>query len=87
MGPAGQARPSSERYVRSGRVGDTSSIGEESLPFPAAAGRFGIASRSRSWSWTDTIAFAAEIRSGAGEAGSWAMSLRSPATRRSLSTI
>jgi len=72
---------------RSGGVGLTSSIGALGLPLPAAAGRRGIPRRSMSWSCTVTMALAAEIRSWAGALGSWARSPRSPATRRSLSTI
>jgi hypothetical protein len=74
MGPAGQARPSIERYVRSGggtKVAGEMSMGMEDFPLPVeAAGRRGMPRRSMSWSWRVTMAFAAEIRSGAGASGS-----------------
>ena len=91
MGPTGQARPSSERYVRSGggtKVAGEMSMGMEDLPLPVeAAGRRGMPRRSMSWSWRVTMALAAAILSSAGAAG---LSTRSPivsAERLSLSTI
>ena len=42
-------------------------MGMEDFPLPdEAAGLLGMASRSMSWSCRETMAFAAEIRSGAG---------------------
>ena len=95
MGPAGQARPSCERYVRSGRDGEEPtkvagemSMGMEDLPLPAeAAGRRGMASRSMSWSCRVTMALAAEIRSLAGAVVSSTRSAIRSADRRSRRTI
>jgi len=91
MGPAGQAQPSSERYVRSGggtKVAGEMSMGMEAFPLPdEAAGRRGIASRSMSWSWRVTMALAAEIRSLAGAVVSSTRSAIRSADRRSRKTI
>ena len=71
----------------SGAAGLTSRVGAEGRLPPAAAGRRGIPRRSMSWSWTETTAFAAAIRSGAGAAPSQARSPRSAAILRRRRTI
>lgn len=71
----------------SGAAGLTSRVGAEGRLPPAAAGRRGIPRRSISWSCTETTAFAAAIRSGAGAAPSQARSPRSAAILRRRRTI
>ena len=63
-------------------------MGMEDFPLPdEAAGLLGMASRSMSWSCRETMALAAEIRSGAGEFGSSAISDMVTADRRRRRTI
>lgn len=70
------------------KVAGEMSMGMDAFPLPdEAAGRRGMASRSMSWSWRATMAFAAEIRSGAGAFGFSAISDIVTADRRSRRTI
>ena len=87
VGQGMQAGQSGMSGGGSGAAGLMSSVGADGRLPPAAAGRRGIPRRSISWSWTETIARAAAIRSCAGAFGSRQSSPRLSAVRRSRRTI